>query len=518
MKNKYIFNATLILVFIFTMLITPLNFNTTNSYKIENLSDNFEILPDQNKGFFIVDKKANNPSTISITYFDGLNLKSTELDNINLNSAYLGSKAYNKNLYILKNDKTKDDTNNLLISKYIFSDNEIKLQNDYLYSIPDLYNCDISSYNNFDTGKDESLYIINSQKNIYCISPDNDSYQLYNGNNISSISFNLDKSKLYALTDQKELLCFNLTNGPSENLAYTKLNGNIDDHFYFLRDNIIISYTGKIYSIDENNKNLTEILTTDSYNFKLASTAFDDYILCKVDDKIINAYTHDDTENYTAIKSLTLENKILRLATSNDICIAITSDNDNFKYLTIINVEDFSEIKNENPSDSDHSINNHDNNSSTNNPNDENPSSNNDNNNDTYNISSQAYNIDFQKGVITNVPLSTTIAVFKQNVTYTNYNISFTNYLGKSMSSGKLGTGTTVTFTNNNSTTSFKIIISGDVTGEGNINSRDITALQNYLGETAELTDEYLLAADMNNDTIINTLDLLAISKILRNY
>lgn len=517
MKNKYIFNTTLILVFIFNILITPLDFNTTNSYKIENLSENFELLPDQSDGFFIIDKVANNPSTISITYFDGLNLKSTELDNINLNSAYLGAKAYNKNLYILTNDKTKDDKNNLLISKYIFSDKEIKLQNDYLYSIPDLYNYNISSYNNFDFGRDETLYIINSRKDIYAISSDNDSYHIYNGNNISSISFNLDKSKLYALTDQKELLCFNLTNGPSENLAYTKLNGNIDDHFYFLRNNIIISYTGKIYNIDENNNTLTEILTTDSYNFKLASTAFKDYILCKVDDKIINAYAHDDTKNYTAIKSLTLENKILRLATSNDICVAITSDNDNVKYLTIINVEDFSEIKNENSSDSDPSTNNNDNNSSTNNPNDENPSSNNDNN-DTYSISSQAYNIDFQKRVITNVPLSTTIAVFKQNVTYTNYNISFTNYLGKSMSSGKLGTGTTVTFTNNNSTTSFKIIISGDVTGEGNINSRDISALQNYLGETAELTDEYLLAADMNNDTIINTLDLLAISKILRNY
>ena len=39
-----------------------------------------------------------------------------------------------------------------------------------------------------------------------------------------------------------------------------------------------------------------------------------------------------------------------------------------------------------------------------------------------------------------------------------------------------------------------------DVTGEGNVNSKDVTLLQKYLCDNAELDGAYLKAADFNLD------------------
>lgn len=82
---------------------------------------------------------------------------------------------------------------------------------------------------------------------------------------------------------------------------------------------------------------------------------------------------------------------------------------------------------------------------------------------------------------------------------------------GKDIKSGKLGTGAKVYFAQGDITT---IIICGELTGEGNINSRDIKAILDQLSKKEILKGEYLIAADVNGDGKVTTKDALLISNM----
>lgn len=82
---------------------------------------------------------------------------------------------------------------------------------------------------------------------------------------------------------------------------------------------------------------------------------------------------------------------------------------------------------------------------------------------------------------------------------------------GTVIKSGKLGTGATVTFNTGECVT---VIISGELTGEGNINSRDLKAILNHLSEKELLANSALIAADADKDGKITTKDALLISQM----
>lgn len=81
---------------------------------------------------------------------------------------------------------------------------------------------------------------------------------------------------------------------------------------------------------------------------------------------------------------------------------------------------------------------------------------------------------------------------------------------GNKVTSGSLGTGMLAEFSGK----SYSLIVAGDLTGEGNINSRDLKALMNHLTDEVPLKEPYLTAADLHNDKKIDTKDLLALSKL----
>ncbi len=58
-------------------------------------------------------------------------------------------------------------------------------------------------------------------------------------------------------------------------------------------------------------------------------------------------------------------------------------------------------------------------------------------------------------------------------------------------------------------------VILGDVNGDGVINEKDLTKVQNYLLETEKLSRWEKLSADMNQDGEITILDLLKLSKYI---
>lgn len=106
----------------------------------------------------------------------------------------------------------------------------------------------------------------------------------------------------------------------------------------------------------------------------------------------------------------------------------------------------------------------------------------------------------------------TTIAKFKKNKKYKGFIISF-----REKESGVIGTGMNVTIKNDKSLYTYTTIVRGDVTGEGNVNSRDINEMFAHLLEDKKLQAPYRLAGDLNKDGSISNTDLVLVTKIMEN-
>ncbi len=87
----------------------------------------------------------------------------------------------------------------------------------------------------------------------------------------------------------------------------------------------------------------------------------------------------------------------------------------------------------------------------------------------------------------------------------------FTKADGTIIKSGKLGTGADFTLSSGDVIT---VIICGELTGEGNVNSRDLKAVLNHLSGKELLSGANLIAADVNEDTAVNTKDALLIAQM----
>ena len=88
----------------------------------------------------------------------------------------------------------------------------------------------------------------------------------------------------------------------------------------------------------------------------------------------------------------------------------------------------------------------------------------------------------------------------------------FQNYSGISVTSGKLGTGATIT--NNTSGDKYSIVLTGNITGEGNINSKDLNNFCDALVGNRTFSSAQAFAADVNKDKQIDLLDLMCELKI----
>lgn len=105
----------------------------------------------------------------------------------------------------------------------------------------------------------------------------------------------------------------------------------------------------------------------------------------------------------------------------------------------------------------------------------------------------------------------TTIAQLRNRNEYTGCTVTF-----KDKKSGNIGTGMTFTVNNGKNEKQYTAIVIGDVTGEGNINSRDTRAMFNHLLNKETLAGAYFTAGDLNKDNSITNSDLVLLSKLIR--
>ncbi len=118
-------------------------------------------------------------------------------------------------------------------------------------------------------------------------------------------------------------------------------------------------------------------------------------------------------------------------------------------------------------------------------------------------------------GFLMGVSVNTTVSVIQSS--FSGGSIAVFDKNGKAMDmTAIVGTGFKVSLiSGSNVVDELLIVVKGDLTGDGLINSRDIAALQKHVIETTLLSGAYLVAADINADELINSRDIGAVQRII---
>ncbi len=92
--------------------------------------------------------------------------------------------------------------------------------------------------------------------------------------------------------------------------------------------------------------------------------------------------------------------------------------------------------------------------------------------------------------------------------------VTILNNQGQAVNSGLIGTGFTVNINTSAGNASYTVIIYGDASGDGKINSLDLLKVQKHILGSAKLSGAYLYAGSMDsNSTNVTALNLLKIQK-----
>ncbi len=111
---------------------------------------------------------------------------------------------------------------------------------------------------------------------------------------------------------------------------------------------------------------------------------------------------------------------------------------------------------------------------------------------------------------LTGVNINTSVSSFITNMKVKNGTAKLFNSSGASKTSGNVATGDTVKIYDNQNkeVLSYKIVIYGDLSGDGKINSLDISKIKRHILEIEYLKDCYLVASDPSRDDRVNSMDL----------
>ena len=457
----------------------------SNCYSSDN--SKIEVFPDNLDGFYIVSADTTNTK---LSYFDGNPISSL----LTLDFKYISAASDKNNIYMSEVKENNETT----IHKYTKDNGSIKPD-----SIGD-FSFGKNLVENFAVGNDMIFFL--DGKNLLGIY---ESTTAFITANCKQFAVNFSGDKLYIQTDDDSVKYCSIDNTLKENIlsstppsfnTVSPKNGNNDNLpdnlMHFLSDDILVTNTGKYFKLDSENSTIEHILSVDvsdlSVDFCSAVYKADskNYIAALTSNNIVTFYDIDDGLTAKYKVELDAQDKIISICTSGTKTILVWK-NDTDAKAKILDKDDLTEIKNdtdpepENPSDFEPVV----------------------------KALSDAYTLSESERVY--IPLSETISKVKDNLNLSGYNIEFKNYAGKVITSGKLGTGSVAIFSKDGKTAEFTFIVKGDVTGEGNANNRDVDCMYNHILGKSSLSEINSKAADINNDGVVDTLDLLLLSKMV---
>ena len=452
----------------------------SNCYSSDN--SKIEVLPDNLGGFYIFSADTANTK---LSYFDGNAVTPFPT----LDFKYTSAASDGNYIYILHSLDTEKKIKKYKYENDNFTGPESELTaNDWI---------NFSAANNFVfsfvSAKDQ-------KKDLVVYNPEG---EVEATKNCNQFAVNSSKSKLYVQeNDNNYLLTYNIdgTGVSSEGKKIDPKNGNNDNLpdnlMHFLSDDILVTNTGKYFKLDSENSTIEHILNVyvSDLSVDVCSAVYKvdskNYIAALTSNNIVTFYDTDDSLTAKYKVELDAQDKIVSICTSGTKTILVWK-NDTDTKAKVLDKNGLTEIKNDTGPEPE-------------NPSDFAP---------VVKALSNAYTFSESERVY--IPLSETIRNVNDNLSLSGYNIEFKNYAGKAITSGKLGTGSVAIFSKDGKTAEFTFIVKGDVTGEGNANSRDVDCMYNHILGKSSLSEINSKAADINNDGVVDTLDLLLLSKMV---
>ncbi len=259
--------------------------------------------------------------------------------------------------------------------------------------------------------------------------------------------------------------------------------------------NAFVSGYGAVYVVDKNS--ISYRFTADMDNGAAACVI--DHILYVPCGSAINAYELDTGEKIAYYRAA---GQVISVYADGDAVIAV-GDSSAFS----VRRSDFTSLISENDTNGEESR--QDDRSNT-----ERGDNTAQNNTGTGRITSDVYRVDSNRFYICDIPPQTTVAALKRNMRFDGYNLTLyrDNTVKKS---GNVGTGMTAVFSSAESNDTYELAVIGDITGEGNRNSRDMNTLLDYLCGAADFNGVYTVAADVNNDGKADVCDAAVLKSMM---
>lgn len=508
------------------MFFLPANFSNLAVHAIDTLEvtagmmlpNGFDVLPD-GKGNFFITSYDNSKLQSTVSYLSTANDK-TSLTHINYSNFAVAEsidyKYITANCYsdlsqgfdncicftCLNADKT--------IVKKLFVEQDSCFE---LLSLP-LAGINIDSPLKIAVYDDDIIFFINSNEaksvSVHNLSSGalNDAGLTYGGKAFHSIFTDVSRKYLYALNSSNNLVRYNIASGDyTFEAPETLINVS---NLKFVTDNIFVTPDKRIITLNKDSfKSDSEVeIAAEITDFPACVVAgFDDAsILIKTGDKVISRIRCSDG---AVTGKIELTENVLAISKSGDKIIAVTgADTGSNKNIALLKETDIEKVTPAEPEK----------------PGDGSSGEGGDNNNPPSGaeddaITSDIYTVDIQNHTITGIEPGTTFAAFKNNLIFNGYSLTLKDANGnlKTGNSTKIATGYVVSFIRDGAEkVSFKLIVKGDVTGTGTLNSRDISAFENYLLGKAELNGEFLQAANINGDGDQDVIDLFLMSKLMQ--
>lgn len=128
-------------------------------------------------------------------------------------------------------------------------------------------------------------------------------------------------------------------------------------------------------------------------------------------------------------------------------------------------------------------------------------------------LNTNAYTINEQEKIIINILPNTTVTNLK-NKLITSGTIKIYNKNGQELTKSELvGTGATLKIVETSDI--YKMVVMGDLNGDGKITTTDLLKLKKHVTNIEKLKSEYKTAADINSSNTITTTDVLKMKQII---